>query len=176
MISHRDMLRFKLCLLARKTPAKKLRYGEGEKRVEWRAEKARHAPRGIDHDQAKDARAVGAAGGSRRGSARRPAFCGSLRLLKQRRLPIASLEPLEAMRVSELLGLLSERGIACKDCKGAEKREIVEQVKAALARPVCWRTVGNGGGGHLLYRARQHGGRIPQQRPIRPSARTAARG
>lgn len=45
-------------------------------------------------------------------------------------------EPLEAMRVSELLGLLSEHGVFCKDCKGAEKREIVEQVKAALAWPV----------------------------------------
>jgi hypothetical protein len=37
-------------------------------------------------------------------------------------------KPLEKMKIKELLALLSERGVACKDCNGAEKGEVIKQV------------------------------------------------
>jgi len=46
---------------------------------------------------------------------------------------LAKLEkPLEKTSVKELLAMLKERGVECKDCKGAEKGHIVAQVKAAI--------------------------------------------
>ena len=44
-------------------------------------------------------------------------------------------KPLEKMRIKELLALMSERGVTCKNCKGAEKSEIIQQVKASLHLP-----------------------------------------
>ena len=50
---------------------------------------------------------------------------------------LASLEkPLEKMKIKELLTLLSERGVTCKNCKGAEKSHIVAQVvMMSVCRP-----------------------------------------
>ena len=37
-------------------------------------------------------------------------------------------KPLEKMKIGELMALLKERGLECKDCRGAEKSVIVKQV------------------------------------------------
>jgi hypothetical protein len=37
-------------------------------------------------------------------------------------------KPLEKMKIKELMALLEERGLECKDCQGAEKSVIVGQV------------------------------------------------
>jgi hypothetical protein len=37
-------------------------------------------------------------------------------------------KPLEKMKIGELMALLKERGVECKDCRGAEKSVIVKQV------------------------------------------------
>ena len=37
-------------------------------------------------------------------------------------------KPLEKMKIGELMALLKERGVECKDCRGAEKAVIVNQV------------------------------------------------
>ncbi len=37
-------------------------------------------------------------------------------------------KPVEKMKISELMALLKERGLECKDCQGAEKSVIVKQV------------------------------------------------
>jgi hypothetical protein len=37
-------------------------------------------------------------------------------------------KPLEKMKIGELMALLKERGVECKDCRGAEKSVIVNQV------------------------------------------------
>ena len=37
-------------------------------------------------------------------------------------------KPVEKMKISELMALLKERGLECKDCRGAEKSVIVKQV------------------------------------------------
>ena len=51
-------------------------------------------------------------------------------------------KPLEKMKIGELMALLKERGVECKDCRGAEKAVIVNQVlfkslwlARALSRP-----------------------------------------
>jgi len=43
-------------------------------------------------------------------------------------------KPLEKMKIKELLALLSERGVECKDCNGAEKGEVVKQVVACACK------------------------------------------
>ena len=43
-------------------------------------------------------------------------------------------KPLEKMKIKELLALLSERGVECKDCNGAEKGEVVKQVVACTCK------------------------------------------
>jgi hypothetical protein len=43
-------------------------------------------------------------------------------------------KPLEKMKTKELLALLSERGVECKDCNGAEKGEVVKQVVACTCK------------------------------------------
>jgi hypothetical protein len=44
-------------------------------------------------------------------------------------------KPLEKMKIGELMALLKERGVACKNCKGAEKSHIVAQVREAIHLP-----------------------------------------
>ena len=49
-------------------------------------------------------------------------------------------KPLEKMKTKELLALLSERGVECKDCNGAEKGEVIKQIvvcDTAARPPVC---------------------------------------
>ena len=43
--------------------------------------------------------------------------------------------PLEKMKIKDLLKLLEERGVECKNCKGAEKAHIVSQVREAIHLP-----------------------------------------
>ena len=40
--------------------------------------------------------------------------------------------PLEKMKIKDLLKLLEERNVECKNCKGAEKSHIVAQVREGL--------------------------------------------
>jgi hypothetical protein len=45
-------------------------------------------------------------------------------------------KPLEKMKMKELLELLSERGVECKDCHGAKKGEVVQQVVAYACKVI----------------------------------------
>ena len=44
-------------------------------------------------------------------------------------------KPLEKMKIKELLALLTERGVECKNCRGAEKSHIIGQVRDAIHLP-----------------------------------------
>merc|ERR1719163_1988145 len=53
-----------------------------------------------------------------------------------REAALAALDkPLEKMRVGELMALMEERGVPCKDCQGAEKSVVVAQARDCIHLP-----------------------------------------